>query len=318
MDILENIHPKLLVALGGIFAILVIATIIVQILKHIRPNSDFSELVQRVTMWWVMTTVFTAAMVIGHIASLIFFALVSYLALKEYFSLIPTRRADRRILFWAYLAVPIQFIWIGLEWYGMFIIFIPVYMFLFMPLCMVLNGVTKGFLRAVGMINWGLMITVFCISHIAYLLVLPAEYNPNGGGGTLVLYLVFLTQFNDVAQYFWGKLLGRNKVLPSVSPGKTYEGLIGGIVTTTALATLLGGFLTPMSLYHSALAGLIISMAGFIGDVNISSLKRDLGIKDSSNMLPGHGGILDRVDSISFAAPLFFHYLYYLYYPLPV
>ena len=102
-----------------------------------------------------------------------------------------------------------------------------------------------------------------------------------------------------------------------MSPGKTYAGLVGGVFTTVALATLLSQYLTPMSLVHGFCAGIIISLGGFIGDVTISALKRDLGVKDSGSLLPGHGGILDRIDSISFTAPLFFHFIYYLYYPLP-
>ncbi|MDA9951182.1 phosphatidate cytidylyltransferase [Oligoflexaceae bacterium] len=288
------------------------------ILNKKNPDKNYTELNQRIKSWWVMVAVFSTAIMIGRTMSIVFFGLVCYLALKEYLSLIETRRADRRILFWVYLAIPIQFLWIGYEWYGMFIIWIPVFMFLFLPLRMTLKGEVTGFLQAMGTLHWGLMITVFCLSHIAYLLVLPVEHNPNGGGAALVLFLVFLTQLNDVAQYIWGKSFGKHKVLPTVSPGKTYEGLLGGIFTTTLASTALGGFLTPMSVYHSVIAGLIISLAGFIGDVNISALKRDIGVKDSGNLLPGHGGILDRVDSISFTAPLFFHFIYYLYYPLPI
>lgn len=318
MNFPSSIHPNLLVSICGIYAFLLVATIITFILNKAKPDRNYTELNQRIKSWWVMIVIFSTAIAIGRNMSIIFFGFVSYLALKEYLSLIDTRRADRRILFWVYLAIPIQFLWVGYAWYGMFIIWIPVFMFLFLPLRMTLKGEVEGFLKAVGTIHWGLMITVFCLSHIAYLLVLPAEQNHNGGGAALVLYLVFLTQSNDVAQYIWGKSFGKHKVLPTVSPGKTYEGFIGGVITTSFFATVLGGYLTPMNTVHSLMAGLIISISGFIGDVNISALKRDLGVKDSGNLLPGHGGILDRVDSISFTAPLFFHYIYYLYYPMPL
>jgi phosphatidate cytidylyltransferase len=158
------------------------------------------------------------------------------------------------------------------------------------------------------------MAMVFSVSHVAYLLVLPAGVNPGAGGAGLVLFLVFLTQFNDVAQYCWGKLLGRHKALPSVSPGKTTEGVIGGLATTVALAWLLAGWLTPLSDIEALAAGALIGMAGFIGDVTVSALKRDLGVKDSGSLLPGHGGILDRIDSLIYTAPLFFHFIYYLHY----
>ncbi|MGH3466352.1 MAG: phosphatidate cytidylyltransferase, partial [Thermocrispum sp.] len=183
----------------------------------------------------------------------------------------------------------------------------------------VLAGDTHNFLRAAGTLHWGLMAMVFAIGHVAYLMVLPGTVDPTAGnagatGSGLVLYLVFLTQFNDIAQYLFGKLFGRHKVVPKVSPGKTVEGLIGGLVTTTLLGWLLGGWLTPHNPWQSALAGLIIGAAGFVGDVTISALKRDLGVKDSGSLLPGHGGILDRVDSLIYTAPLFFHYTRFIHF----
>ena len=309
-DIAENV----LWMMAGLYGLLVIASTVTFILRRSKPDSDYTELSQRINSWWLMVTMFTAAIVLSKNVSLVFFAFISFLALKEYFSIIPTRRADRRVLFWAYLAIPLQYYFVWLEWYGMFIIFIPIYMFLFLPVRMILVGETKAFLRAAGTLHWGLMTMVFSISHVAFLLVLPESGNPITGGAGLVLYLIFLTQFNDVAQYLWGKMLGRHKVIPKVSPNKTWEGFIGGVTTTTVLAVLLAPVLTPFSWQIALLAGLIIGLAGFIGDVTISALKRDIGVKDSGSLLPGHGGILDRIDSLTYSAPLFFHFVFFLYY----
>lgn len=306
--------PNVLWSLGAILLALITASVAVRLLARLHPEKNYTELRLRIRSWWVIAGLFSLAMLLERTYALIFFGFVSFLALKEYLSLIPTRRADRRVLFWAYLAIPLQYMWIGTGWYGMFIIFIPVYVFLFLPMRMVTIGETKDFLRAAGTLHWGLMTTVFCLSHMAYLLVLPLDKNPLAGGAGLVLYLVFLTQFNDIAQYIWGKSLGRRKVIPKVSPNKTWEGLIGGVSTTVLLAMLLAPWLTPLSLVESLAAGLIIGIGGFIGDVTISSLKRDLGIKDTGAMLPGHGGILDRVDSLIYTAPLFFHFVRYLHY----
>ncbi len=310
----EQIPLQVRWTLAGVSGLLVLATIIVAALRRLQPEKDRAELVQRIRSWWVMVAVFSVAMLLSRTVSLVFFAFISFLALKEYFSLIPTRRADRRVLLWAYLAIPVQYYWISVEWYGLFIIFIPVYLFLLLPLRMMLIGETTGFLHAVGTLHWGLMVTVFNMSHMAYLLVLPREGNPAGGGPALVLFLVILTQLNDVSQFVWGKLFGSHPVVPTVSPKKTYEGLLGGLATTLALAYLLAPVLTPLSPLHSLLAGLILGLGGFIGDVTISALKRDLGVKDSGSLLPGHGGILDRVDSLTYTAPLFFHFVYYLHY----
>ncbi len=229
-------------------------------------------------------------------------------------SIIPTRRTDRRVIFWAYLSVPLQYYWVYEYWYGMFIIFIPVWIFLFIPLRMLTIGNTEGFLRAASTLHWGVMITVYNLSHAAYLLSLPRIDKPDAGSVGLLLFLVVLTQFNDVAQYFWGKTLGRRKIVPSVSPGKTWAGFLGGIATTAVAAHFLAPYLTPLTGWHQAAAGALIAVSGFIGDATVSAIKRDLGVKDSSSFIPGHGGILDRVDSLTFSAPVFFHAIFYFYY----
>lgn len=309
-----GLQPVVFHAFLGILGILIVASAVIAVIGPRLPDATRAELVARIQSWWLMFAIFAIAMTLTRNISLVFFGFVSFMALKEYFSLVPVRRADRRLLFWAYLTIPAQYVLVGQEWYGMFIILIPVYAFLLLPMRMVLAGETKNFLRAAGTIHWGLMAMVFSVSHVAYLLVLPESVNPGAGGAGLVLFLVFLTQFNDVAQYCWGKLLGRHKALPSVSPGKTVEGVIGGLVTTTALAWLLAGWLTPLDTVQSLAAGGLIAIGGFIGDVTISALKRDLGVKDSGSLLPGHGGILDRIDSLIYTAPLFFHFIHYLHY----
>ena len=298
----------------GIVGLLFLSSMLVFLFNKKNRQKDFSELNLRIKSWWVIVALFLGVLLISREMAIIFFAFLSYLALKEFFSLIPTRRADRRVLFWVYISIPLQYWWIHIEWYGMFIIFIPVYMFLFLPMRMVLFGETTGFLKAVGTLHWGLMTTVFSLSHMAYLLVLPHSANLAVSGVGLVLYLVCLTELNDVAQYVWGKSFGKKKVVPSVSPNKSWAGLIGGIGTTTLLSLLIAPLLTPLSVIDSLLAGLIISVGGFLGDVTVSAVKRDIGIKDTGSILPGHGGILDRMDSLTFTAPLFLHFIRYFYF----
>lgn len=300
--------------MAGIVVLLLLASVAVLVMKKLGPQRNHLELVQRIKSWWVIIALFLGVLFISKDAAILFFAFVSYLALKEFFSLIPTRRADRRVLFWAYLAVPLQFWWIHIEWYGMFIIFIPVYMFLLLPMRMVLKGETEGFLKAAGTLHWGLMTTVFSLSHMAFLLVLPSGGHSAISGVGLVLFLVALTELNDVAQYIWGKSLGRRKVVPQVSPNKSWAGLVGGVATTTVLAFFLAPLLTPMSRLDSIYAGIIIGFGGFLGDVTVSAVKRDIGVKDTGTLLPGHGGILDRVDSLTFTAPLLLHFVRYFYF----
>lgn len=300
--------------LAGLFAVLAVVTVVLWLLRRRYADRDWRELTDRTNSWWVLVIVFAVAILVGRVASLVFLAIMCFLALKEYFSLIPTRRVDRRVLFWAYLAIPVQFYWIGTGWYVMFLIWVPVYMFLLMPMIMVIAGETKGFLRAAGSIQWGLMICVFLLSHTAELLAAPDDGNPVAGSAGWLLYLVILTQLNDVAQYLWGKAIGKTKAAPSVSPNKTVEGFLGGLGSTLVLAVLLAPVLTPFDVFTALLAGAIIAFAGFFGDLVISALKRDLGVKDAGSLLPGHGGVLDRLDSLAFAAPLFFHFVAFLYY----
>jgi phosphatidate cytidylyltransferase len=309
----------------GVFIALVVASIAWRVLKMRNPERDYRELHLRVRTWWIIVGLFGLAIALNRTASLAFLGFVSFLAFKEYLSLIPTRRADHRVLFLAYLAIPLQYTWVYQEWYGVFIIFIPVYMFLLLPARMVMIGETSGFLRAVGTLHWGLMTTVFSLSHAAMLLVIhpietarlapvwPSETGRLYPGPGLLVLLILLTQGNDVAQYIWGKTLGRRKVVPRVSPGKTLGGLLGGVLTTMLIACVVGPQLTFLDWKRSVIAGLIIGLGGFAGDVSISALKRDLGVKDSGTILPGHGGILDRVDSLTYTAPLFFHFVYYCY-----
>ena len=306
------------VALGAIYGLLAVVTLLALGLKRFKPEKDWSELWLRTRSWWVIVTLFAAAILLDRGAAIILLGFVSFLALKEYLSLIPTRRADRRVLFWAYVAIPLQYFWVYEYWYGMFIVFIPVWVFLFLPLRMLLIGATDGFLHAIGSIQWGVMLTVFGLSHAAYLMSLPELDISEAGSVGLLLFLIVLTALGDVAQYAWGKGLGRRKIVPKVSPGKTWEGFIGGAVTIAALGYMLGPWLTPLSGLQSAGAGFAIAAAGFVGDVTISAIKRDLGVKDSGSTIPGHGGILDRVDSLTFSAPVFFHLVFYFHYGPPI
>jgi len=310
-----GIPPNVVYATAGIYAALALATAIVAVLRWRNPAERYAELTARTDSWWWMIGAFTLCVLFRQTVAIVFFAFISYLALKEYLSLTPTRRIDRSVLLFAYLAIPIQFYWAAIDWYGMFIVFVPVWTFLFFPALMALNGETQGFLRAVGTLSWGLMMTVFTLSHMAWLLVSGDRINPIAGGLGLLFFLVVLTQFNDVAQYSWGKLTGRHQVTPTVSPKKTWEGLIGGVATTTLVAALIGPYLTPMDWRWSALAGAILGISGFLGDITLSAVKRDLGVKDTGGLIPGHGGILDRVDSLTYAAPAFVHFIRYFFFP---
>lgn len=300
-------------AMSCVIFLLISASCIRYLIKLKHPEKDYTELRQRIQSWWWMVAILFICLSIHQTTAIILFAFISFLGLKEFFSIVPTRQTDRRIIFWAYLSIPVQYYWAANASLGMFLVFIPIFLFLFLPMRMVLIGETKGFIHSIGIIHWALMLTVFCLSHIAYLIVLPVK-NAAAGSIGLVIFLLFMTEINDISQYIFGKLLGKNKIVPKVSPKKTWEGFLGGVVTTTIISGFLAPFLTPITMPLSILVGFLIAISGFIGDVVISCVKRDLEIKDSGNLIPGHGGILDRIDSLLFTAPLFFHTLNYFIY----
>lgn len=298
----------------GIYAILT-AFSVVTILKNIfQKGRDFTNLNLRIKSFWIITPLLTFAVIGNKISAFILVAFISYLALKEFISMVPTRRADRRVLLWAYLAIPVQLYFIYIDRLAMFYLFIPLYMFFLIPLRMIMIGETEGFLRAAGTIHWGMMATVYSIGYLAALLVLPFAGNPQAGGVGLFLFIVTLTVLNDAAQFCFGKAFGKNKIIPKISPNKTVEGFVGGIITTSILSMLIAPHLTPLTTVESLIAGLVIAISGFAGDVIMSAIKRDIGVKDSGTLIPGHGGILDRIDSLIFTAPLFFHFTVYLHF----
>jgi|SRR5690606_14828738 len=310
-DFVEN--NDLLIVVGLIFSILVFATLLFFIVGKIKPSANLTELKARTKSWWMMATLFVVATIINTKISYIAIGMLSFIAFRELYSVLAFRDADRRAIFWAFIAIPIQYYLAYIGWYGAFIIFIPVVMFLFLPLRIVLKGDTNGIIKSISSLHWTLMLTVFGISHMAYLLSLPEIDGFKSGGRGLLLFLVFLTEINDVLQFTWGKLFGRHKIIPKISPNKTWEGFLGGLISTTIVGYFLA-FLTPLSGFQIVFVSFMIAFSGFVGDIVMSSIKRDIGIKDMGNTIPGHGGVLDRIDSLAYTAPVFFHIVYYIAY----
>ncbi|WP_295525562.1 phosphatidate cytidylyltransferase [uncultured Pseudacidovorax sp.] len=307
-----------LMLFGGVAGVLVLASAIGALLKwrvaHGAPHAVIDNLNARVNAWWVMVAVIGVAFAFGKLGVILLFYLVSFYALREFLSLTYTRRGDHLAMAAAfYVALPVQYFLVWIEWYGMFAIFIPVEVFLILPILSALGGDTQRFLERTSKVQWGLMVCVFCISHVPALLTL---HIPGFEGRNLLLiaFLVIVVQGSDVLQYVWGKLMGRRKVAPELSPSKTWEGLIGGV----ASATLLGAALwwaTPFTPWQAALMAFMICMMGFFGGLVMSAIKRDRGVKDWGTMIEGHGGMLDRLDSVIFAAPMYFHALHYWWVP---
>ena len=292
---------------GGIAAVLLLATIVGTILERRHgATPTIANLNGRIRAWWAMVAAIALAFALGPTVTVVLFALVSFAGLREFVTLTDTRRGDHWALAASFFVVlPIQYVLIGIEWYGLYSIFIPVYVFLLLPIAVALGGDTRRFMTRIAEVQWGLMIAVYCLSHVPALLTLDIP-GFIGRNLLLVAFLVIVVQASDVLQYVFGKLMGRHKIAPRLSPSKTVEGTVGGI----AAATLLGGalwWITPFAPWQAAALALVICLMGFFGGLVMSAIKRDRGVKDWGWMIEGHGGMLDRVDSVIFAAPVFFH-----------
>jgi phosphatidate cytidylyltransferase len=302
---------------AGVIVVLVVASLIGALLAARAgnaPDPSIENLNARIKAWWVMVLLVALAFLFGKGGVILLFAFASFAALREFMTLTPTRRGDH----WAlaaifFIGLPLQYYLVYIDWYGLYTVFIPVYGFLLLPIIAALRGDTTRFLERIAFVQWGLMICVFCVSHVPALLTLDIP-GYTGRNLLLIAFLVLVVQGSDVLQYVFGKLFGRHKVAPDLSPSKTWEGLIGGV----ASATLLGGalwWITPFSPLQAAGMALVICLLGFFGGLVMSGIKRDRGVKDWGRMIEGHGGMLDRLDSVIFAAPIFFHMTRYWFTP---
>jgi len=309
-------HTFLLAA--GVIGVLALASAVGWVLKTTLaaggPHAAIDNLNARVKAWWLMVAVIGLALLAGRTGVIVLFAFASFVALREYTSIAPTRRSDHwALLLCFFVAIPFQYLLVWIEWYGFYSIFIPVYCFLVLPMVAVLRGEVRDFMRRAATLQWGLMICVYCISHVPALLTLDIP-GYEGRNAFLLVFLILIVQSSDVLQYVWGKLFGKTKIAPEVSPSKTVAGFVGGVACTTVLGASLW-WITPFSPTQAALISFALALMGFLGGLVMSAIKRDRGVKDWGSMIEGHGGMLDRLDSVCFSAPIFFHIVRYWWTP---
>ena len=299
---------------GGLIITLIIASSIGYGLKFkvgfSTSHAVIDNLNARINAWWVIILIIFAAAALGFYGVIGLFFVISFMALREFLSLLYIRRGDHLALAACfYVILPLQYFLVAIDWFSMFTIFIPVYGFLFLPILSALLGDTAHFLDRSTKVQWALMISVFCISHIPAILTLDIE-GFEEKKLLLMIFLILVVQSSDVLQYVWGKLFGKHKIAPKLSPSKTVEGFVGGVVSASVLGGLLY-WLTPFNPVQAVLMSLLICLMGFLGGLVMSAMKRSMGVKDWGNMISGHGGMLDRMDSLCFAAPIFFHVVRY-------
>jgi phosphatidate cytidylyltransferase len=309
-----NIYdPKTLGLIGAVLVLLGVAWGILKLLER-RPESGLDAAIletfeRRVQAWWILFATLAAAFLLGHAVTVILFALISFWALREFITITPTRPGDHLPLVWiSFLFPPLQFAMVGAGWYGLYSIFIPVYAFLFVPASIALAGDPKRFLERTAKIQWGLLICVYCLAYAPALLTIE-KLDPAGpGGARLLFFLVLIVQLSDALQYAWSQLPNRHVIVPTINATRTWEGLLGG----TASVALIGAALywaTPFTndWWMAPAMAALISVMGFAGVITMSAIKRDRGVQDYGTLVEGHGGVLDRIDSLCFAAPVFFH-----------
>lgn len=293
----------------GAFSILVGLTFVGEVLRA-RQNPDTDNPVletymTRVQSWWGMVAFIGIAMLVGKVGVTVLFAFASFAALREFLTLTTKAQADHWSLALAFFVIlPLQYIFVALEWSGAYAVFIPVYAFLLLPIVSALRGDANRFLIRVAETQWGLMITVFCVSHVPALINL----NIDGYGDRailLVTFLVMVVQLGDLLEYFFGRRIGRTKIAPGLSP-KTWEGVVCGVISAMLIGACLN-WITPFGVWGAMGMAGIASVAGMFGNLVFAAIKRDRGVKDWSHLIPGQGGFVDQLDSVVFAAPVFYH-----------
>ena len=305
----------LLLLLLGVIGILLALTTLGEVFRARQGTDDINPVLEtfmtRVQSWWGIVLLLGIALMTGPLAVIILFLFASFAALREFLTLTAKRKADHNSLALAFFAVlPLQYVFVWMGWYGLFTVFIPVYAFLLLPIVSALRGDANRYLIRVAETQWALMISVFCLSHVPALMALSFD-GVTDRSVLLIGFLVLVVQFGDLLEYFFGRRVGKNKIAPGLSP-KTWEGLACGVGSAVLIGALLS-WITPFGVFGAmAMAG-VTSLVGMFGNLVFAAIKRDRGVKDWSHLIPGQGGFVDQLDSVIFAAPIFYHLTRYFW-----
>ena len=256
--------------------------------------------------WWCVTTLIFGAALLGRGAATLLFAAISAAAFQEFRTL--RRKIDRDCVATSVAGclMAFSYLWIWLGWTRTFVTFLPVAALLVLTVSRLWPTRNSVAVQALRRSCGDLLLAAYAPAYAVLLFLLPPETNPVAGGAGWFLFLLLLTETNDIAQALIGRQFGKRPIAPRISPHKTWMGFVGGIVISGLLAILLARWLTPWGPAAALAAGLLISLAGFFGGLNISAMKRQCGVKDSGHWLPGQGGVLDRINSLTFTAPMFY------------
>lgn len=298
----------------GVCGLLILLSIFGEVLRA-RTDEDnpvVETFMTRVRSWWGMVILFTLALIAGKIGIIVLFAFASFAALREFLTLTNKRKADHLSLALGFFVVlPVQYLFVGLDWQALYTVFIPVYAFLMLPIVSALRGNPDRFLIRVAETQWALMIAVFCMSHVPALLMIDVEGYPADRGVLLIAFLIMVVQIGDLLDFFFGRRIGKTRIVPNLS-AKTWEGMACGVACAAVAGGLLA-WLTPFGIVGAMAMAALASTVGMFGNLVFAAIKRDRGVKDWSHLIPGQGGFTDQLDSVIFAAPVFYHITHLIY-----
>lgn len=318
--------PALYWALTAIFAALAVGSMVRFIALRNAEETRRSKRLASLRTWWILAVVTSAGLLAGRLGICLLLTTAGCIAWFEITKMLGTRAEDRLAVSGGYVLIVVNYLLILFGLASLFVVFLPISSIMVLAALLLIKGEWKGYIRSAGGLLWGMMFLGYGVSHAAFLLTLPAASSGPLGPAGWFLFLVILTEADDIFQAIVGRRFGahkRHRITPRISPNKTWEGLFGGMVVIIILAPLIAPWLTtlgqqagPFALSEPLqpwiapiLAAILIGLAGFFGDINMSAIKRDTGVKDSSNLLPGMGGVIDRVDSLTMTAPVFVYFL---------
>lgn len=323
------------VLLAVIIGSLSIATLVAYLMARREPPATEAAILKRfqhkLRVWWIMTAILVIGFLLHFIGTVLLFGLVSFWALREFITMTPTRRADHRTLFWVFfIFLPLQYLlvlfgssppsWLfgdrKIDFYGLYSIFIPVYASLFIPARIALSGDSKRFLERSAIIQAGLLICVYSLSYAPALLDLELRRTDGspwvGSNLSLLLFMVLIAQMASVLEKIWSRLAGRRLLAERINASRTWEGLFGSMVTTGMVATTLY-WATPFLPWEAGVMGAMVTVMAIAGSLTMSAIKRDRNVNDTGTLVQGHAGMLDQIDNVCFAAPVFYHLTRFFY-----
>jgi phosphatidate cytidylyltransferase len=312
------INANLLWMIAGTFAALSIGTTVRLVALRNSAADVAKKRMGSLRVWWLLALLWSAAALFGRIGVAVLLALTSVLALREYLRLVaPPLEIGRLAIGSLAFCGAIHYVLIVIGWSQVAKLFLPIAALLLFSAIRSTTSTTEQYLRITAGLYLGAMLMIYGLSHSLFLFDVSSAVEPIVGPVGWFLYLVLLTEMNDIMQAVVGRKFGKHKITPQVSPHKTLEGLIGGLTSTVILSMILAPLLTTLTIDRSLMAGIglsmiagvLISLAGFLGDINMSAIKRDAGVKDGSTLLPGMGGVIDRVDSLIFTGPVFYYFV---------